>query len=72
MSDIQDIEIEPSGLSTYPAWTDFRLRRVRSGLSQAALARAIGCDPSAVSSWDSGKRRPNKEMRRRLETVLPR
>ena len=32
--------------------------RENVGLSQAALARAIGVDQSAVSRWESGKTRP--------------
>jgi transcriptional regulator with XRE-family HTH domain len=35
-----------------------RWRRMR-GLSQRELGRRIGCDHSAVSLWESGKRLPS-------------
>lgn len=36
-----------------------RLGRKRANLSQERLAEVIGCDPTAVSHWERGKRVPS-------------
>lgn len=37
-----------------------RLRKLREirGMSQSDLAKAIGCEPSAISHWETGEREP--------------
>lgn len=37
--------------------TDLAARRAALGLSQAALARAIGCSRSTILEWERGTRR---------------
>lgn len=44
----------------------------RAGLSQAALARALDCHPTAVSRWVRGKVRPHRFYRRRIVSTLRR
>jgi len=49
-----------------------RLREARgfAGLSQEALARAVGCSASVVPKWESGNRRPSLTMLRKLAAAL--
>ena len=49
-----------------------RLRQIRKGGgdTQAALAAAVGCTPSAISQYESGLRVPTDAMARRLAAAL--
>ena len=49
-----------------------RLAQARhdAGLSQEALARAVGCSASVVPKWEAGNRRPSLPMLRRLADAL--
>jgi transcriptional regulator with XRE-family HTH domain len=38
-----------------------RLLRKRAGISQAALARALGVDPATVCRWETGDREPDDQ-----------
>lgn len=51
----------PSGRSRLAigVGANLRRRRRRQGLSQAALAAAVGRDRSTISRWESGERLPN-------------
>lgn len=44
--------------------------RVRSGLSQADMARSIGASPSAVTAWESRQRRPRGVLAERYAALL--
>jgi len=46
-----------------------RHRRAR-GMSQAALAEAVGCDPSAVARWEAGTRTPTAPRLVRVARAL--
>jgi DNA-binding transcriptional regulator YiaG len=45
-----------------PTPTTRRLVRERSGISQSALARALGVSSAAVCRWESGDRTPRGEL----------
>ena len=49
-----------------------RLAQIRSdaGLSQSALAEAVGTSQSAISQMESGERQPSFDMLRRLAKAL--
>lgn len=49
-----------------------RLARIRedAGLTQSALARAVGTSQSAISQIEAGERNPSYEMIRQLATAL--
>lgn len=44
--------------------------RCRQGISQVDLAKAIGVTGSAVSQYESGKRKPNIEILKKIAQVL--
>jgi len=44
--------------------------RQRWGLTQKALARRLGVDPSTVASWERGEHQPTKRLLQRLNEVL--
>ncbi len=48
------------------------LRRLRTArdMTQEALAEAVGCSPQTVRAFESGRRRPSREMANRLATIL--
>ena len=41
-----------------------------NGLSRVALARRLGIDPPTLWRWESGRGRPGKDLRERIEAVL--
>lgn len=47
-----------------------RAARLRAGLSQGALARALGCTPTSVRNWEHGRTVPIAAFRRRLTELL--
>src|SRR5436190_1739836 len=49
---------------------DFRALRLRAGLSQADVARAIGVDPSAISRLEAGDQAVSAEIRARAAALL--
>lgn len=49
---------------------DVRERRLRAGLSQSELARRSGVAQPNIAAYESGRRRPSSETRRRLEEAL--
>ena len=44
--------------------------RIARGLSQEAVARAIGVTAKTVSSWESSRRKPFPRNQRRLAKLL--
>ncbi len=44
--------------------------RIAAGLTQAQLAKAVGCKPLAVSRWERGEFSPNASALQRLSEVL--
>lgn len=44
--------------------------RCRQGISQVDLAKAIGVTGSAVSQYESGKRKPNIDTLKKIAQVL--
>ena len=49
-----------------------RYLREANGLSQAEVARALGCGRTAVTRWESGAREPRPETRLRYAELLER
>src|SRR5215831_1462090 len=47
-----------------------RDRRVALGLSQEALAEAVGVSARSINRWEQGRALPQPEVRRRLAEVL--
>ena len=47
-----------------------RTTRTSAGVSQRALAAAVGVSPAAVGSWESGRSNPRGERLVRYVTVL--
>lgn len=47
-----------------------RAMRKQRGMSQAALAAAIGLEPKYLSRWENGHRLPEQETLDRLAEVL--
>jgi predicted ATPase/transcriptional regulator with XRE-family HTH domain len=49
-----------------------RLRQVRieRDLTQEALAEQVGCSPQTIRAFESGRRRPSREMAARLAAIL--
>jgi transcriptional regulator with XRE-family HTH domain len=47
-----------------------RRARIRSGLSQQALAERVGVDQPTVSTWETARVAPPNDMKRALEDVL--
>jgi DNA-binding transcriptional regulator YiaG len=49
-----------------------RARRLRqaAGVSQAEIARTVGVDPSCLSRWEAGRRRPGGDAAVRWALVL--
>ena len=43
-----------------------REQRKRLGMSQAALAAALGYSPDSVESWEQARRVPHPSLRQRL------
>lgn len=52
--------------------TPERRRAIRqtAGLSQGDLARGLGCTPTAVAGWESGKRQPSGTLAERYGRLL--
>ena len=46
-----------------------RSARQRAGLTQAALAQALGVQPLAVLRWEGGQRHPSAEVLRRIQEL---
>lgn len=59
-------------LSTVEVGVGGRLQdaRLRAGLTRPQLARCIGVRSSTVGRWETGRSRPRKTQRERLESVL--
>jgi len=47
-----------------------RERRVQLGLSQEALAEAVGVSPRSVTRWEQGRAVPHPDYRRRLARLI--
>jgi transcriptional regulator with XRE-family HTH domain len=47
-----------------------RARREAAGLTQTALARALGCADTMISRWESGKNTPGPRYARALAAAL--
>jgi transcriptional regulator with XRE-family HTH domain len=50
--------------------TWLKQRRHTQGLTQADLARQIGCTVSAIKEFEAGRRRPSRRLAERLIDVL--
>ena len=50
--------------------TDFKIMRVRKGLTQVGLSQQLGMCQSAVSQWESGRSKPPVNIIRRLANLL--
>ncbi len=50
--------------------TQLRLARKRRGMTQKALAEAIGAKHNSVSNWESDRNRPDPDLIRRLCALL--
>lgn len=46
-----------------------RLARQKAGLMQMQLAQAIGVNPSLVSHWETGRRKPSRDLLARVAAV---
>lgn len=55
-----------------PSPVERRLLRLRTGLSQAAVAASIGVTTAAISRYESGQREPRLEILERYASVLSR
>src|SRR5438067_1766214 len=53
---------------SFGSWV--KLRRKTLDLTQLDLARFVGCSESAILKFESGKRRPSKQIAERLATYL--
>ena len=54
-----------------PAFTKGEIKKIRSalGMSQAVLAKYIGCTVNAVQAWELGTNAPNGTARRILQIL---
>ncbi len=55
-----------------PPPAERRAIRQRAGISQAAIAAALGCSTCAVTRWEQGSRMPRDESRQRYAELLAR
>jgi transcriptional regulator with XRE-family HTH domain len=47
-----------------------RERRLKLGLTQIALAEAVGCDDSSISKYEAGERTPTLRIALQLEQAI--
>lgn len=47
-----------------------RERRIECGMTQTALAEALGVTPGAISQWESGLTRPTLDKLLRIAQIL--
>ena len=50
--------------------TEFKIMRVRKGLTQVGLSQRLGMSQQAVSQWESGRSKPPVSIIRRLANLL--
>lgn len=50
--------------------TDFKIMRVRKGLSQVGLSIRLGLSQQTVSQWESGRSKPTISILRKLANTL--
>lgn len=50
--------------------TEFKIMRVRKGLTQVELSQRLGMSQQAVSQWESGRSKPPVSIIRRLANLL--
>ena len=75
MTQIEDSEIVPKPLLEPDGWAAFRpqvARRLRSEITQAQVAGAMGTSPSLVSLAERGQRRITSSFRERYAGALDR
>ena len=48
----------------------FKRKRLAAGLTQDALAKKLKVNPSTVSSWESGRQKPQPEFFPKLAVAL--
>lgn len=53
-----------------PNLTDFKIMRVRKGLSQVGLSIRLGLSQQTVSQWESGRSKPTISILRKLANTL--
>lgn len=49
---------------------DFKLARMKAGLRQIDLAKALGVSESLVAKWETDRSKPTPEMSQRIEKIL--
>lgn len=57
----------PFSIEGLPFYKQVQYARLTSGLTQAQVAKKIGCDSSNLRLIEKGIRRPNKRLREKLE-----
>lgn len=50
--------------------TDFKIMRIRKGLSQVGLSIRLGLSQQTVSQWESGRSKPTISILRKLANTL--
>ncbi len=50
--------------------TEFKIMRLRKGLTQVELSQRLGMSQQAVSQWESGRSKPPVSIIRRLANLL--
>ena len=50
--------------------SEFKVMRVRKGLSQVGLSQLLGMPQQSISRWESGKCKPPVAIIRRLAEIL--
>ena len=53
-----------------PNLKDFKIMRVRKGLSQVGLSIRLGLSQQTVSQWESGRSKPTISILRKLANTL--
>ena len=67
---VEELRAELLELVGVPVAVIIITSRERAGLSQAQLAKKIGCSQSMVASLESGHRRPSPELLARIQKAL--
>jgi len=64
------------GYSPFPSYEEsafgeaIKAYRLRHGLSQKKLAKALGIDPTTLARWEKGRSKPGAILSRRLAKLL--
>jgi len=63
-------DVAPSGAQSRPSLVELSALREAKGLSQEALARAVGISPAYLGLIEAGEREPDAAIRRALARAL--